>query len=113
MAPTIDALVQIAKMRRTYYALGKKSPVPDAEVLDLIKHGIRDVPSAFNTQSSRVVLAFHRDHEKIWNITAEVMRNLVTKGVILPDTFEQQTKPKLESFKAAYGTVRLLLPCNK
>jgi predicted oxidoreductase (fatty acid repression mutant protein) len=107
MSPNTQALIEVAKSRRTYYALGRNAPVPDSEVVSLVNEAILHVPSSFNTQSTRLVVALGADHEKVWDIAADALKGLVATGAVPQETYDTQTKPKLDSFKAAYGTVCL------
>ena len=54
----MKTFLEAVKNRRTHYALGKKIAVSEKEVTDLIETLTREVPSAFNMQSGRVVVAF-------------------------------------------------------
>ncbi|EED14932.1 nitroreductase family protein, putative [Talaromyces stipitatus ATCC 10500] len=105
MAPSTQALIEVAKNRRTYYHLGRNSPVPDSEIIELVNQAILHIPSSFNTQSTRIVVALHGDHEKVWNIAIDAFKPLVSTGAVPQEVFDNQTKPKLEAFKAAYGTI--------
>jgi len=87
------------KQRRTYYNITNKSPVSDERVEEIIKEIVLHVPSSFNSQSSRVVVLFKKDHEKLWDFTAEVLKPIV------PAEQWATTEKKLASFKAGYGTV--------
>ena len=58
-----------------------------------------EVPSSFNMQSARVVVAMGEHHEKIWHITKETLRKIVPAEKFAP------TEAKLDGFAAAYGTV--------
>lgn len=107
MAPSTQTLVEVAKSRRTYYNLGRNSPVPDSEIVELVNQAILHIPSSFNTQSTRLVVALHGDHEKVWDVAVEAFKPLVASGAVPQEVFDSQTKPKLDAFKAAYGTVSL------
>jgi predicted oxidoreductase (fatty acid repression mutant protein) len=102
---TSDAFVQAAQARRTIYKLGKKSPVPDSKVEELVNAAILNVPSAFNTQSTRLVVVLREEHEKVWDLAIESFGGLVASGAVPEEVFKNQTLPKLQMFKAAYGTV--------
>ena len=101
-----DALVEAAQHRRTIYKLGKNSPVPDSKIEELVNAAILNVPSSFNTQSTRLVVLLGNEHERLWGeITPAAFAPLVSSGAVPEETFKNQTAPKLEGFKAAYGTV--------
>ncbi|KAL2870414.1 Nitroreductase-like protein [Aspergillus lucknowensis] len=98
-------LTELAKALRTVYRLGKNSPVSDSRIEELVKAAILNVPSAFNTQSTRLLVLLHREHERLWEIVIGVFQNLVKTGVISEEDWEKQTLPKLEGFKAGVGTI--------
>jgi predicted oxidoreductase (fatty acid repression mutant protein) len=102
---TTDALIQAAQSRRTIYKLGKNSPVPDSKIEELVNAAILNVPSSFNTQSTRLVVLLREEHDNLWDITIETFKGLVANGAVPAEVFEKQTLPKLQGFKAAYGTV--------
>ncbi|KAH9833494.1 Nitroreductase-like protein [Rhodofomes roseus] len=91
--------LEAIKKRRTYYALSNKSTVSDARIEEIVKEIVLHVPSSFNSQSSRVVVLFKAEHEKLWDITSEVLKPIV------PEQQWATTEKKLASFKAGYGTV--------
>ncbi|OQD73172.1 hypothetical protein PENDEC_c016G01218 [Penicillium decumbens] len=100
-----DAFVQATQSRRTIYKLGKNSPVPDSKVEELVNAAILNVPSSFNTQSTRLVVVLREEHEKLWDIAIEAFGGLVASGAVPEEMFKSQTLPKLQAFKAALGTV--------
>ncbi len=85
--------------RRTQYAIGKKLPLSEAQVEGLIREAVRQAPSGFNSQSSRVVILWGAQHEKLWNITRELLRPMVPA-----DAFAA-TDAKMDRFAAGAGTV--------
>jgi hypothetical protein len=102
---SIDALIQAAQNRRSIHKLGKNSTVSDAKIEELVNAAILNVPSAFNTQSTRLVVLLKDEHERLWDIAASVFEGLVASGRVPEETFKNQTLPKLQMFKAAFGTV--------
>ncbi|WP_312159300.1 nitroreductase family protein [Acinetobacter sp.] len=87
------------KQRRTIYAIGKNVSLTADQIEDIIKDAVRNSPSAFNSQTSRVVTLYGASHEKFWNIVRETLRKVVPE-----DAFEK-TNAKINSFAAGYGTV--------
>ena len=87
------------KQRRTIYAIGKNVTLENAKVESIIKDAVKHSPSAFNSQTSRVVTLFGQSHEKFWTIVLETLRKIVPA-----DAF-QGTSDKINSFKAGYATV--------
>lgn len=93
------ALQQAAETRRSIYALNKNLPLPAAEVAGIVKHAVLHTPSSFNSQSTRVVVLFGAEHEKLWQFAEDALR-----AVVPADQFEP-TRQKLDGFKAAAGSV--------
>ena len=60
--------------RRSYYHLANSSPVSDEAIREILEFGLLHVPSAFNSQSTRVVLLLGEHHKKLWMITKEILR---------------------------------------
>lgn len=87
------------KKRRTQYALGKNLPIAKEQVAELIREAVKHTPSSFNSQSSRAVILFGAESDKLWNIAKEELRKIVPA-----DAFAQ-TEGKLNSFAAGAGTV--------
>ena len=88
------------KNRRTYYSITDQSPIPDQEIECIINLAVRHVPSAFNSQSTRVVLLLGKSHKKLWNIVKDALRKIV------PGEAFAKTEEKIDnSFACGYGTV--------
>ncbi|KAF7590273.1 hypothetical protein BBP40_003010 [Aspergillus hancockii] len=103
--PATTTLLELVKSRRTYYGLKAESPISDDAIESIVQDSVLHVPSSFNTQTSRVVLLLKEEHQKVWDIAIKAMEGLVAAGHVPKEMFENQTKPKLEAFRAAYGTV--------
>lgn len=95
---TISFIETIGK-RRTQYALGKALPVSKDDVQTLIREAVRLAPSSFNSQSSRAVILFGEESDRLWNITRETLRK------IIPADAFASTDGKMDSFSAGAGTV--------
>lgn len=98
-AMTYQNLLQAAETRRSVYALNKNLPIAPAEAAQIIEHAVKHTPSAFNSQSTRVVVLFGAEHEKLWQFAEEALR-----AIVAPEDFEP-TAQKLALFKAAAGSV--------
>lgn len=86
--------------RRSYYALKNESPITDNEIIDIVHSAVKHVPSAFNSQSTRVVVLLHDKHQRVWEITKDVLREIVSAEAF------GNTKNKIESsFQSGYGTL--------
>lgn len=96
----LNTLQKLAEKRRSIYALSNQLPVSNDKIVKLVEHAILHTPSSFNSQSTRVVVLFGEEHQKLWNITEETLRKIVGDE----ENFKS-TKEKIAGFKAGAGTV--------
>ncbi|AFS79183.1 nitroreductase [Gottschalkia acidurici 9a] len=87
------------KDRRSIRELIKESTVSDERILEIIENAILHTPSAFNSQTARVVVLFRDHHDKLWDIVKESLRKIVPEEKFSP------TEKKINSFKNGYGTI--------
>lgn len=88
-----------AQTRRTIYALNKNLPLPADEVVKIVEHAVLHTPSSFNSQSTRVVVLFGAEHEKLWQFAEDALR------AIVPTESFEPTAQKLAMFKAGAGSI--------
>ncbi len=85
--------------RRTFYGIGKEAVVSDDRIKEVIEQALKHTPSAFNSQSGKVVLLIGTQHDELWDITKEALRKIV------PAEQFGATEEKINSFRNGYGTV--------
>lgn len=85
--------------RRSIYALGKSLAVSEDRIESFVKHAVKHVPASFNSQTSRVILLWGDENQKLWSLTKDALRKIVPA-----DQFEG-TESKINSFAAGAGTV--------
>ena len=86
--------------RRSYYSIGSSSPVSDEELIRVVRQAVKHVPSAFNSQSTRIVLLLGDEHKKLWDIVKDTL-----KARILAEAFVK-TEAKIDGcFASGHGTV--------
>lgn len=90
---------EAVETRRSVYALNKEVKVSDDRIKEIVEHAVKHVPSAFNSQSTRVVVLLKGEHDKLWNMTTEVLK------AVMGDADFTGTQQKMDMFKGAYGTV--------
>ncbi len=95
----MSKFLEHVKNRRTIYAIGKNLTQSNDQVEQIIMEAVKHSPSAFNSQSSRVVSLFGESHHAFWDI----VRNTL-KAKIPADAFAS-TNDKINSFAAGVGTV--------
>lgn len=93
-------LFDLQQQRRSIYALGQNIDLTEAEVSELIFKTVKETPSAFNGQGSRVVILFGEANDTLWNdITASALKPLT------PAEYFPNTQAKLASFAGGVGTI--------
>ena len=93
-------LKEALKHRRSYYAIDNQTTIPDAEIEEILDFAALYTPSAFNSQSTRMVLLLREQHRRLWDI----VRNTLKKTI--PAAAYASTEAKInKSFAAGYGTV--------
>ncbi|WP_410902081.1 nitroreductase family protein [Priestia filamentosa] len=85
--------------RRSIYGISKEPVISDERIQEIVNHAVKYVPSAFNSQTARVVILLGDNHTKLWDITTQTL-----KGMVPEDQFAS-TQEKMDSFNAGYGTV--------
>lgn len=93
------SLFEAIEKRRSIYGIGKEIIVQEKKIQEIVEHAVKYVPSAFNSQSARVIVLFGDQHNKLWDITRETLRNIV------PEDNFASTNEKMESFRSGYGTI--------
>ena len=71
------SFLEAVKARRTFYGLSKDIVVPADRIKEIVGEAVNHTPSAFNSQSSRVVVLFGEQSDKLWSITKESLRQIV------------------------------------
>ncbi|MFJ5623964.1 nitroreductase family protein [Peribacillus loiseleuriae] len=87
------------KERRSIYGINKDVQVSDERIKEIVEFAVKYTPSAFNSQTARLVVLSGEAHNKLWDITTETLRKVVGDGDF------SATQQKMDSFKAGYGTV--------
>lgn len=94
-----NTVIAALKKRRTQYALEKNLPISEDAVTELVYEAVEASPSAFNSQSSRVVILFGDASVKVWEFTKDALRPM------LPAPAFDEAAGKLDSFAAGAGTI--------
>lgn len=94
-----QTFVDQLKKRRSIYELGKKIHYSQAYIAELIQESVRSCPSAYNAQSTRIVVLFGDSHQQFWQLAQDVQKKLT------PSHIFEGVKIKLDQCDAAFGTV--------
>lgn len=99
MTDNIKHLHDAFETRRSIYALTDTLPVSEQSVIDAVEHAILHTPSAFNSQTTRLMVLFGAEHKKVWDIAEANLREIVGNGDF------SSTQQKMDGFRAGVGTV--------
>lgn len=91
--------LEAVKGRRTVYGIGKEQIVSPQRIEELVGEAVLHTPSAFNSQSARVIVLFNEQHDKLWDLTKETLRKIVPAENFGP------TEERMAGFRGGYGTV--------
>ena len=91
--------LELARKRRTIYVLGKDIPVPENELIGTVIEAVKQAPSAFNSQSSRLLILLGEQHARLWELTREQLRKIV------PAESFSGTSDKIDGFAATAGSI--------
>ena len=91
--------LNLLEKRRSCYELSNDIPLSDDELLEMTRRVVLNTPSAFNSQSTRILLLVGERHAQFWNIVKIVLSRLVPA-----DAFHATEKKIDVSFASGYGT---------
>ena len=95
------------KHRRSYYALGSERIVERNEIEEMVEFVLMHVPSAFNSQSSRIVLLMGKAHRRFWQIVKDTLQTQISA-----ESFQKTEKKINQSFASGYGTLLFWEDCR-
>ena len=90
----------VVKRRRTRYALSKDSVISEERIQEIVSEAVKHSPSAFNSQSARVVVLFGEQHDRLWDIVKAEL-----KKIMPPEGFGATEEKINGAFRSGYGTV--------
>ncbi len=91
--------LELIRGRRSVYALNTNTAVSQKQIMNVIERCVYEAPSAFNSQSPRIVVLFKDSSKKFWNLTMDSLRK-----VIPPEKFGP-TEEKINAFMQGVGTI--------
>lgn len=96
---TDDCFAEAIIKRRSIYQLGKDEVVSSDEIIKMINTAVKYAPTAFNSQSARVVVLFGENYQNFWRMVKAKLKEIV------PAEKFAATEDKINSFMQGYGTV--------
>lgn len=94
-----NQLIDLLKKRRSIYHLGANLPLAEAEIVRSVEDTVKYMPSAFNSQSARLLVLFGKQSRQLWQIVQETLR------AVVPAEKFATTAEKINSFAAGAGTI--------
>ncbi|MBG9979976.1 nitroreductase family protein [Facklamia sp. DSM 111018] len=96
----MSKFIDLASKRRSHYVVGKNVDYTVEEIADYIGKVALEVPTAFNSQTSRLVIVTGEANAKVWNIIHQ------TQKEVLPAEMYEYFKGLFEgSENNAFGTI--------
>ena len=92
-------LLELAQKRRSCYALGNHIALTPQQITELVEQAVRQTPSAFNSQSARVLILLDEQHQRFWHLIKTALQKIVP-----PENFTP-TEEKITGFSKAVGTL--------
>ena len=92
-------IIDSLKLRRSQYDLSHETTLNEQQLQAIIEGALLHTPSAYNSQSGRLVVLLNQEHDALWDIVLVALKPLVgPKGWA-------KTEAKVNAFKQAYGTI--------
>ncbi|MGP6138610.1 MULTISPECIES: nitroreductase family protein [unclassified Jeotgalibaca] len=95
----MSPFTELAKSRRTQYAIGNNTELTKEEITARLRAVAKEVPTAFNSQTSRLVVVFGEDNEKLWGHILDVQKD------VLQGEMWDMMSGVMQGAKGAVGTV--------
>lgn len=92
-------ILSAMKNRRSIYGISKEAVTSDERIQEIVEEVVLHTPSAFNSQSARVIVLLGEKHDQLWQFTTDILKEIVPA-----DKFDP-TQEKMDSFQAGYGTI--------
>lgn len=92
-------LTELVKNRRSQYMIGNDTDLTNEEIVERITEIVRDVPSASNSQTTRVAFVFGDKNVELWDHILDVQ-----KDILQGDMWEMMSGV-MEGAKNAVGTI--------
>jgi len=86
--------------RRSIYMLDKNLPISDSRVKELVDTAMKHVPSSFDSQTTRLVVLLHAEHDQFWDFVWEALQ-----PHLRDESKKAASKGRIDGFRNAFGTV--------
>lgn len=66
--------------RRSTYVIGKNTDISKEQITEALRESAKNVPTAFNSQTSRLVLVFDEANERVWKEIYDVQKDVLDEA---------------------------------
>lgn len=77
----MSAFLDLLEKRRSIYTIGTNSDYTKEEITERIRDVVKQVPTAFNSQTTRVVVLFDEAKDKFWDHIYDVQKDVLEGDV--------------------------------
>ncbi|QDQ03453.1 nitroreductase family protein [Lysinibacillus fusiformis] len=94
-----SAFYKAIQGRRSIFGLSKASPISDERLQEVIELAVKNAPSAFNSQTGRIVVLLKEQHDTFWQLALiNALEQTAVERIAA-------TTARFHGFAAGYGTV--------
>ncbi|WP_432352877.1 nitroreductase family protein [Sporosarcina sp. A2] len=94
-----QTFLESVENRRSIYGITNEPILTDDKLEELIQHAVKHTPSAFNSQTARVVVLLGEQSNRLWEITSDTLKKIV------PEENFESTAQRMTMFGGGYGTI--------
>ena len=95
----MSSLLELVKNRRSQYAIGNNTDLTNEEIAERITQIVRDVPTASNSQTTRIAIVFGEENVKLWDHILDVQKD------VMPEEMWGMMSGVMEGAKGGVGTI--------
>lgn len=95
----MSSLSELVKNRRSQYAIGNNTDLTNEEIAERITQIVRDVPTASNSQTTRIAIVFGEENVKLWDHILDVQKD------VMPEEMWGMMSGVMEGAKGGVGTI--------
>lgn len=94
-----QSFLESVKKRRSIYSITNEPILSDEKLEELVQYAVKHTPSAFNSQTARVVVLLGEQSKRLWEITSNTLQKIV------PEENFESTAQRMAMFGSGYGTI--------
>lgn len=68
----MSTFTELVKNRRSQYVIGNNTDLTNEEIAETLTQIVKDVPTASNSQTTRLAIVFGEENVKLWDHILEV-----------------------------------------